>query len=150
MATVAELRVPVSAAGLKLRVKVNLSRTFRVRAWLGVLLLKLAGWVIGLDMELELNGPRDPAPAPSLAIPPVRQSVHALDRADAPVTYEDARRIKVTLDGMVVKNVVAYDCEEGWLERHLRNRAGEHVIRNDHLVLERVRGTVTAEYRSEA
>lgn len=59
MASIGEVRVPAAKAiqSLTLKVRVTGMRRFRIRMWLAIRLLKLAAWVIGTGIEIELpNG----------------------------------------------------------------------------------------------
>lgn len=149
MAT-SSLKVPLTTQGITLQVRVTGVTSFRVRTWLGSQLLKLAAWVIGLTLELSIGGPPGPAPRPSLAVPPIRLSVADLGKPDRPVTWEEAARIQVMLDGVEVRDVLAYDCEAGTVERQKRDRAGELVVQDGNLVTEVVSGEVIAQIRQLA
>jgi hypothetical protein len=64
MAKLGEVRFPVAKAlqSMTLQVRVTGLRRFRIRVWLGIRLLKLAAWVIGTGINIELpNGPTDGA-----------------------------------------------------------------------------------------
>jgi hypothetical protein len=123
----------------------------KFRTTLGIHLLNLAARVIGCQLEVTLaGGARDPAPRPSLAAPPVRLSVEDFERGVAPVDWSDANRIRIMLDGVEMRDVTAYDCEAGWIERLRRDRQRELVIKDEKLERERVQGAVTVEYRKVA
>lgn len=147
----AEVKASDAAKHLTLKVVVTGQQLFRFRCWLGVLVLKLAARIIGCQVDVSLlGGHRDPAPSPSLAIPPIHLSVDELAKGIAGITWEEARRIRVWLDGMEVKQVMAYDCEAGWVERLELDCCGRMIVRDDRVAIERVRGTVAAEYREAA
>lgn len=138
---------------MRLEVQVTGMGVAKVRMSLGVLFLSLAARIIGCQLEVSLQA-RDlgPASSPSLAIPPVRLSVADLGRADAPIGWADATRIRVCLDGVEQREVVAYDCEAGTVERLMRDKLGEHMLTPDRqrIAVEIVKGTVTAEFREPA
>lgn len=150
MTQTSSLSVPLTTKGLSLQVRITGARAFLVRTWLGAQVLKLAAWVIGLELELSIGGPAEPPFRPSLALAPIRLAVSDLDRADSPMTWAEAATILVMLDGVEVKDVVAYDAAEGWVERIERNRDGEAFARDGKMATERVTGQVTASIRSFA
>lgn len=59
MAQLGEVRVPAAKAMQSLTIKVRVTglRRFKLRLWLGTQLLKLAAWVIGANIEIEVQQP---------------------------------------------------------------------------------------------
>lgn len=148
MAEVGTIEIPASAAvgKLTLGVKVTGLSRQRLRSWFGVRLMKLAAWVIGCQCEISFDGCEAGAFKPSLALPPLRLSVNDVTRGV--VDWAEATRIKVMLDGVEVRDVLAYDGAAGWVERNTRDDRGDLVIDGADLVTERVHGTVTVEWRA--
>lgn len=68
---------------------------------------------------------------------------------DPNLDWEKAMRTSIFLGGALQKDVTAYNCEEGWLTRHVRTPDGKPQI--DHLnhrvMSERVTGVVTVAFK---
>lgn len=58
------------------------------------------------------------------------------------------RRLKIRLNGVEQRLVLAYDQDEGWLERYEQNPDGSFILADDleSLAVVRVPGNVTVEY----
>ena len=53
------------------------------------------------------------------------------------------------LDGEPAANVVAYDCDNGWILRHVIGLDGRPVVEGEHFKLERVWGKVAVRWRPQ-
>lgn len=53
-------------------------------------------------------------------------------------------RIKISLNGVEQRNVVAYNCDEGWLERYTSDQNDRYLVRGHEMVVERLEGLVNA------
>lgn len=146
-----EIHLPSAIRGHTLNIRVTGQREWAIRSWLGIQLMKLGAWVVGLEVELEWRGGTpDPAPLPALAIPPERLSTDELAKGRAAISWDDARRIAVKLEGIELDHVLAYDCGAGWVERFRTDEEGRVEVAGDKPVIDRLHGTVTAEYREAA
>ena len=75
--------------------------------------------------------------------PPARYSVRQPD-----FSYEVARRLRIFVDGVEMKEVVEHDCEAGTVLRNKLNDEGRAQLNDagDEVLRETVRGNVTVEW----
>lgn len=61
---VIDLPVQTAVSGLTLQIRVTGIDVLRVRLWLGAQLMRLAGWIIGCNVEVEIEdkGPKNGFP----------------------------------------------------------------------------------------
>ena len=65
-------------------------------------------------------------------------------------TKMECHRVRVLLNGEPLRDVVGYDAGDGWVERYRRDDRGNHVLQGGRLATERLRGTVTVEWKRAA
>jgi hypothetical protein len=126
-------------------IRVVMPPAFGLRVRLVMLLLKLAAWVSPVTLEVSADDePWRSWRYDRIDDPPVRYAVGQPD-------YDPSvgMRLVVCLDGEEAKEVVAYDCEAGWILQHRRDKAGQFVIDRAHECIASVRteGKITVGWR---
>lgn len=58
--------------------------------------------------------------------------------------------VAVFLNGRAQANVVAYDADDGWVERHVLDARGRYVVKGTALATERVAGAVKVQWKEAA
>jgi hypothetical protein len=79
-----------------------------------------------------------------MALAPLRLSINEDDPSFSHVAYN--QKLKVALNGVLQSAVLAYDRCQGWIDRFKREagETGRFVVEGDDVVVERVRGVVSA------
>jgi hypothetical protein len=125
----------------QLQVRVRFHRIAGARLWLGARLMRLAAWVVGCGVTIDTG-----APVPSMA-----------GKGSVPVSY-DVRspgydnavgiRLRISLDGVEMRRVVAYDIAAGTIERHVTTAAGRPVLTADRtaIAMETLTGEVEVDW----
>ena len=145
MAEIGEVRISRGKvlSQLTVRLKVDWPIGFWWRTEMGVWLIRLAQWVSGVPIEV--SPPPPERPGASLALPPTRLCVDDLIRGY--LSWDEARHLHCLLNGQEMRQVVAYDCEEGWIECVQRNEAGDLIIIDEAIQHERHTGEVSVFYK---
>jgi hypothetical protein len=65
------------------------------------------------------------------------------------VDHQSCRDYHILLDGKEMDEVVAFDRREGLLWRHQKDSAGHLIIRENKVVVEKLKGTVTVELKAK-
>jgi hypothetical protein len=63
------------------------------------------------------------------------------------VASQSCTHYEIKLDGQVMEDVVAYDCNAGKLWRHQKDAKGHLVIRDGQVIIEQLKGEVTVALR---
>jgi hypothetical protein len=142
---VTTLTVPAGAVMKNVTVafKIDLG-ALRWRIALASLIFRFGAWVLGTSVEIDVAAPsqrerrlntydRDGLP--------LRMSVDAPNHV-----WEDGARLEISLDGIVQKEVVAFDREEGWVFRN-KLRDGEVYVDGGEIARETVTGEVTVRWK---
>ena len=95
-----DTRIPTEQIVVTLR----LPRGFGIRMWCTVQLLKLAGWVAPVAIEVDMG---------ETEAPPIRYSV---DQPD--FDPEIGRKLVIRVDAIEQRQVIEYDCEAGTVLRN--------------------------------
>jgi hypothetical protein len=69
------------------------------------------------------------------------------DQAKVIMNNDGLISAEIKLDGQVMEDVVAYDCNAGKLWRHQKDAKGHLVIRDGQVIIEQLKGEVTVALR---
>lgn len=61
-----------------------------------------------------------------------------------PSAYAITGKVRITIDGDSRCSVIAYDCDEGWVESYVHDDAGKYVQQGDEWVRKREYGQICA------
>lgn len=148
--TAKTVSIPISGVlrQVDVRLEVTGLRMARWRLWLAARLVWLAATVGGFNATLVLAdepaAPKvPPAPSHDAAGVPLRLSID-----DPDFDWNSATALTIHLDGILQRDVLAFDREAGWIERYQR-RGGELEVVGGSLVREVVWGRVEVVLRDE-
>lgn len=137
---------------LKLNIHIDGARAARVRIWAGVLLMKLAGLVIGCNVAIDLDHggdfdekpretPRNFTVLGNVSVP----SAAAVDKRSPlydPRWPEWAPKIEILLNGVVQQDVLAFDVDVGAIRVFARDRRHKLKLIGDEIQTKVRRGKV--------
>jgi hypothetical protein len=151
------LTVNIGEVTHNLTMKVRGQKRFAARSWLACQLIRLAAFVIGTKLSIELLSGDD---FDEQELPtafdgsPYRRYVKVGDYVvpsaasvrEGPL-YESSftewgPHVDVLLDGVKQNEVVSFDMDSGWIRRNRKNAEGSAYIAGDEIATEVLRGTV--------
>jgi hypothetical protein len=148
-----ELAIPMSNAVGKvtLRIRVKGVRIASLRIKAGTLLLRLAAWVIGTQLEINMGGEFD-------ELPPLhgRRTYEMIAGVEVPRQlsiregsplfvsnfHEYGQRFDIYLDGIKQNQVVSYDIDGGFVRLNRLDEKGIPFVADDEIATEVRRGFV--------
>lgn len=147
----------IGAVTQTLTLKVRGIRSLAVRTWVCTKLLRIAAWVLGTRISIEMVGgddfdEQDSPPAFDSAphrrylkvgeyVVPTAASVHEGPLYDSSA-HEWGPHVEVLLNGEAQSEVVSFDTEGGWLRRYRRDSEGILFLAGDEVATEVLRGKV--------
>jgi hypothetical protein len=132
--TAHDIHMPSLMREVTMQLRVTGQTSASVRIWIGAKLIALAAWIMGTCIELCFGD----EPSVGAFVIPKQMSVF-----DADFDWR-AARLQVSLDGVEMTNVVAYDLEAGTVDRYRADEDGIFIREGDAigLAVERLTGEV--------
>ncbi len=133
----AEIHAPDLMRRLTVDIHVTGMAEYRVRLLLGVLIMRLAVFVLGCNVNITGTSNDPLAPEYDDLGLPIRLDVNHQEW-----DWHNPFNFEVFLDGVLQSELTAFDRDAGWVERY-RLRDGKPYVDGDQIAMERVCGIVT-------
>lgn len=126
----------------QIELRVRFRRLTGARLWLGGRLMRFAAWVAGCPVEIEVADHRPASMAGKGAVP-IRY-----DARDPAFDQAVGNRLRVSLDGVEMGYVVAYDMAAGTVLRHATDARGSVYLNPERteIVTETLTGDVAVDW----